>query len=573
MTDLTVLVVCGGLFQGLGLLRCLRQSGRIRVVLADAFEQSVTRYFADSWRRVPEVAEAGPFVDALVAQCAEEAVRLVLPATAHALLPLAHSRERFSALGVQVGVSSPGLLRLTADKAALSRALVALGLPVLPSLDPESAALPLIGKPAGGFGGRNVVVLRSPQDREQARRDGYFVSRFWQRYLTDCDELSADFAIGFDGVPGPVGLRWRVRTSGGFAVVSENVEEALVGPLLPKLLEWLRVNGGRGLFNVQFLVDRSALEGQPRVVISDVNPRFGTSSVHWNGVGANPVLFLCASVEPRLRPEAGEPGRPWPTKRLVRSLTETWFDLSPELTRREQVVKAVVFDLDDTLIDHKAWILGKILSLIPPLGVPAEEFGREALRQLEEGAASRLIDVLVERFGLGPDARDDLLGRYRAARPQCPVHTDVWPTLESLRRRGYRLALLTDSPPEGQRQKVEAAGLGPVFDEIVFARETGGEKPGPSGFAEVARRLGLAPESLAMVGDNPWRDVAGALDAGYSVAYQVRRPGSVLSFDERLFRRAHPTPLHYRAVEGLQPLLVFLEGLREAPVAPPPPRS
>ncbi|HSF02256.1 MAG TPA: HAD-IA family hydrolase, partial [Solirubrobacterales bacterium] len=113
---------------------------------------------------------------------------------------------------------------------------------------------------------------------------------------------------------------------------------------------------------------------------------------------------------------------------------------------------------------------------------------------------------------------------------------------------------------ESQRQKIEAAALDGAFEQIVFAREAGGEKPAPAAFREVARRLGLAPGALAMVGDNPWRDVAGALDAHYGIAYGIRRLGALSSFDERLFRRVQASGLPYRMLDGLQPLLVFLEG-------------
>jgi HAD superfamily hydrolase (TIGR01549 family) len=218
-----------------------------------------------------------------------------------------------------------------------------------------------------------------------------------------------------------------------------------------------------------------------------------------------------------------------------------------------------VLDLDDTLIDHKAWILDKAERLAEAGAAEPALLRREALRLVEEGAAARLVEALIEALALRA-SRDVLIERYRAARPEtCRVHDDVLPTLDTLRRRGYRLALLTDNPPESQRQKLEVSGLGAAFDAIVFAREAGAEKPAAAGFEAVARRLGLAPDVLAMAGDDPWRDVAGACGAGYGAAYLVRRSGGLRSFDERLFRGACPG-LRYRVLDGLQGLLEFLPG-------------
>src|SRR5262249_39085526 len=59
---LTVLVVSGGGFQGLSLVKSLRESPRIRIVLVDSYEENVSRYFADAFYRMPEIAQGEAFV-------------------------------------------------------------------------------------------------------------------------------------------------------------------------------------------------------------------------------------------------------------------------------------------------------------------------------------------------------------------------------------------------------------------------------------------------------------------------------------------------------------------------------
>ena len=55
---LTVLVVSGGGFQGLGILSALRAIGGVRAVVADLYPDSPGRYLADAFHAVPPVADA-----------------------------------------------------------------------------------------------------------------------------------------------------------------------------------------------------------------------------------------------------------------------------------------------------------------------------------------------------------------------------------------------------------------------------------------------------------------------------------------------------------------------------------
>jgi HAD superfamily hydrolase (TIGR01549 family) len=300
------------------------------------------------------------------------------------------------------------------------------------------------------------------------------------------------------------------------------------------------------------------LERPSERYVSDVNPRIGTSAVHWFRGDLHPVLHVCRSVLGSPTP-SGEVGVTRPG-RAVRYLEELWLDDSPEIVRREAEVAAVVFDLDDTLLPLKLWMAGKIerlcqnaAELIPD---PAA-FKREALWLIEEGAAPRLFDALASRLGLDDHQKQRLIEAYREAVPLPRAQfAGAAPVLQSLRRRGLKLAVLTDNPPASQKQKLQAMGLEPWFDAMVYTRELGAEKPDPLGFREVARRLELPVPSLAMVGDNPHRDVAGAAASGFGMAYLLSRPGSLLSFDPDLFRACSAAP--FRSIGALGQLLWFL---------------
>ena len=223
-------------------------------------------------------------------------------------------------------------------------------------------------------------------------------------------------------------------------------------------------------------------------------------------------------------------------------------------------VEGVVFDLDDTLIPTKRFMRERLERALESFlaGPERDRARREGLRVLEEGPRDRLIDALAEALGWGPERRDELMKAYRSTWPRsCATYPDVKPALDALRRRGLRLGLLTDNPPETQRRKLEAAGLLPFFDAAVYSREAGAEKPDGRGFARVAQALGLEPGRLGMAGDNPHRDLAGAAEAGYARLFWLRREGASSSFDPAL-AAGLPGASRFEPVADLRQLLARL---------------
>ncbi len=548
---LTVLVVSAGGLQGLGLLQMLRDSRRVRIVVADVFADNLTGYFADSVRLLPPVSAGVAFVDAVRDVVKDEDVRVVFPSTDHELMALSAARGSLEQEGARVAVSDVAWLAMVRDRRRLRDWLRTLPVAVLPERDPRVAAkLPLLGKPRHGWGGRGHVEIRSAEEAERAVRDGLHETHVFEPLLEGFDELSADFAIGFDASLSGIGLRRRARATGGFAIVSDDVECEAAHEIVSTLAVRAAAEGGRGLFNVQLLVHRGELW------VSDVNPRVGTSAVHWRGTGFNPALHVCASLAPTVGKWSNRPR----TKRRVLRVLESLEVPAPR--PRDADVRGVVVDLDDTLIDQKAWIIAKLELLHGEwqTRLPGRDaFLRGALAELEEGDPATLLDGLAARFGLGVDLLPSLIGSMRRIAPSSfEPWPDVLPTLESLRRRGLRLGLLSDNPPESQRQKLGAAGLGSWFDAIVFSREVGAEKPDRRPFEAVAAGLDLPPGALVMAGDNPHRDAEGALAAGYAMAFVVRRANALRVYDGERLALLHPAGERLRVVQGLQPLLWYI---------------
>src|SRR5687768_702008 len=192
--------------------------------------------------------------------------------------------------------------------------------------------------------------------------------------------------------------------------------------------------------------------------------------------------------------------------------------------------RAVIFDAGNTLIwlDHPF-----IVELLREHGV---ETSVEALMAAEYHAKLRLDELVRSRAPGGdrvrgetffgeifqrialpedriPSVAQRLWARHAERNLWCNVRERTAETLEELRRRGYRLAVISNA--DGRAESVlEAAGLLPHLEFVIDSALVGVEKPDPRIFHMACERLGVAPEDAVYVGDIYEIDVAGARAAG-----------------------------------------------------------
>jgi putative hydrolase of the HAD superfamily len=105
----------------------------------------------------------------------------------------------------------------------------------------------------------------------------------------------------------------------------------------------------------------------------------------------------------------------------------------------------------------------------------------------------------------------DAFPRERDARHL--LYEDAIDTLDELSG-ANRMAIVTNGPPELQRQKIDATGIEKYFHAVITSIELGVGKPERGIFDAALAALDSTPERTAMVGDSLSRDVAGAREAG-----------------------------------------------------------
>ena len=206
------------------------------------------------------------------------------------------------------------------------------------------------------------------------------------------------------------------------------------------------------------------------------------------------------------------------------------------------VVKAVGFDLDGTLFDHRGSATDGIRLFLRGIGVDPTASALDLWFAVEEAEFEnwragridfreqrhRRLRVILTEFGIDfdddPDSLDSLFEQYlteyrRAWRP----FPDVVETLTSLKVRGYRLGLLTNGNEDQQLGKLAATGLREILDVVCISGAIGVQKPDARAFEALARSLGVAPHECLFIGDNPDQDVAGATAAGMRASLIERR--------------------------------------------------
>ena len=98
--------------------------------------------------------------------------------------------------------------------------------------------------------------------------------------------------------------------------------------------------------------------------------------------------------------------------------------------------------------------------------------------------------------------------------------------LEALQGR-FTLVVITNGFDEIQGTKIESAGIGHFFADVVTSERAGDKKPSARIFDYALNRNCLLREEVLMVGDNLLTDIAGAANAGIrSVYFNPQRSGT-----------------------------------------------
>lgn len=193
------------------------------------------------------------------------------------------------------------------------------------------------------------------------------------------------------------------------------------------------------------------------------------------------------------------------------------------------MIRAVVFDLDNTLMDFMKMKRRAIEEAIPAMVDAGLEITTEK--------ANMMIDEIYKEKGIEyQKVFDEFLGKvlkkvdykilsagivaYRRAREASLIpYPHVYSTLYSLLKMGIKMGILSDAPVKEAWLRLAYLNFHQIIDTVVTFDDTGVRKPDPKPFKLLLKKLNVEPSEALMVGDWVERDVIGAAKVGMKTAY------------------------------------------------------
>ncbi len=204
-----------------------------------------------------------------------------------------------------------------------------------------------------------------------------------------------------------------------------------------------------------------------------------------------------------------------------------------------QTVRAVVFDLDDTLYPEREYVRSGYHVIANTL-VDTEWTQTQIFdllwQEFERGDRRRVFNTVLQHMGREdtPEEISRLVEIYRQHQPVLTLGQEVREIIEILSAQ-YKLGIITDGFLPAQRLKVQALELESHFDSICYTEELGREywKPATKAFEMMSQTLQCEPQQCTYVADNPVKDFIAPNQLGWL---------SIQSECEGQIHQGNPTP-------------------------------
>ena len=187
------------------------------------------------------------------------------------------------------------------------------------------------------------------------------------------------------------------------------------------------------------------------------------------------------------------------------------------------VVRAAVFDLDDTLFLEREYVKSGFrciaMNVADDCGVPSSVIFDFLWKCFCSGIRANNFDRLAARHPsmLKRWKIADLIDLYRSHYPNICLLPGIANLFAEARNAGMQLALLSDGPVQSQSAKLAALDLCRHLDSCILNDISGIEfrKPDVRGYEALRSELGLKSSEMVYVADNPEKDFLGARRAGW----------------------------------------------------------
>lgn len=197
------------------------------------------------------------------------------------------------------------------------------------------------------------------------------------------------------------------------------------------------------------------------------------------------------------------------------------------------MIRAVVFDLDDTLFPEREFVFSGFTAVNEWLEryYNVAGFFQEAKKLFEKGQRKNIFNTVLDQFHFEYD--DSLIMSmvrvYREHSPAISLYKDAKWAIAELKEKNL-LGIITDGYLTTQQNKVKSLGIKEAFKVIIYSDQYGREhwKPSQVPYLKIMEFLQCPGEECVYIGDNPCKDFITAKNLGWQTVH-IHRIGTEYS--------------------------------------------
>lgn len=186
------------------------------------------------------------------------------------------------------------------------------------------------------------------------------------------------------------------------------------------------------------------------------------------------------------------------------------------------MIKAVLFDLDGTLLDRDESIKRFIHNQYQRLNkclchIPKDTYIQRFIELDNRGYVwkDKVYQQLSEEFQISGITWEGLLQDYiNEFKDYCVPFDNLIQMLEELKSSNLKLGIITNGYGQFQIDNIKALGIENYFEVILVSELEGLKKPDPKIFIRALEQLNASPEQSIFLGDHPKNDVKAAQNVG-----------------------------------------------------------
>ncbi|WP_397538521.1 HAD family hydrolase [Rummeliibacillus pycnus] len=186
------------------------------------------------------------------------------------------------------------------------------------------------------------------------------------------------------------------------------------------------------------------------------------------------------------------------------------------------MIKAVIFDLDGTLLNRKASVASFIENqyerlLVYLSHIQKDSYVKRFIELDNDGNVwkDKVYSQLINEYKISGMTTEDLLEDYLTEfKHHCKAFENLKEVLSQLKKQGLSIGMITNGFGQFQLDNIRALNIEEYFDVISISEWEGLKKPNPQIFERTLKKLGVKATESVFIGDHPKHDIEAAKSIG-----------------------------------------------------------